>query len=60
MFVIYLGILSISLFFGFIMTMLVEIPFANLQRDLMKKLQKSAGESTKKGMREVLIDLRKD
>ena len=31
----YVGLLTLSLFFGFIMTMLVELPFANLLKLLM-------------------------
>lgn len=34
-FVIYLGLLVVSLFFGFLMTVFVELPFAKLQKQLI-------------------------
>jgi uncharacterized membrane protein len=42
MFVVYMGILVISLFFGFLMTLIIEVPFSNLQKELMSYLKVSA------------------
>jgi peptidoglycan/LPS O-acetylase OafA/YrhL len=41
MFVIYMGILVLSLAFGFILTIFVEVPFSNLLKSLMKHKVKS-------------------
>ena len=37
-FVLYTGILVLSLFLGLVLTLTVELPFANLQKHLMKKV----------------------
>ena len=41
-FSIYLGVLVISLFFGFILTMTAELPFANLLKMLMANMKQSS------------------
>jgi peptidoglycan/LPS O-acetylase OafA/YrhL len=43
-FVIYMGLLVIGLFFGFLMTMLVELPFANLLKIMMKGIKTKGSE----------------
>ena len=40
-FMVNMGILVLSLFFGFLLTMMVELPFANLQKHLVGYLLKS-------------------
>lgn len=47
-FVVSFGVLIISLFFGFCLTMLIEVPFANLQKMMFDSLatgEKGKGES---------------
>lgn len=39
-FITYLGMLSVSLGLGFLLTVFVELPFAKLQKELMNKLKK--------------------
>jgi len=41
MFVIYMGILVLSLVLGFLLTILVEVPFSNLLKSVMKNRIKS-------------------
>lgn len=38
-FTFYLGLLIVSLFFGFLLTIFVELPFAKLQKEVMNKLK---------------------
>ena len=41
-FIVYLGLLTVSLFYGFISTVLVELPFAKIQKEVMSIIKSKA------------------
>ena len=54
LFSIYLGILVLCLFFGFIVTLTIELPFANLQKMIIEKLRKNSRKARK--IEEVIVE----
>ena len=55
-FSIYLGVLAISLFFGFILTMTVELPFANLLKMFMANMKQGSKKAVAKKSESLLTN----
>ena len=54
-FVLYLGILMVSLFFGTIVTVIVELPFGKLQKELMNYMKNKNKKIVKEELNEHII-----
>lgn len=54
-FIINMGILILSLIFGFLLMIVVELPFANLQKELMNYLTKGTTLDKKRKVKESLL-----
>jgi hypothetical protein len=54
-FVLYLGILMVSLFFGTIVTVTVELPFGKLQKELINYMKNKNKKTLKEDLNEHII-----